>query len=87
MTWWGKVAIGYFVLFVVVLVVALATLAVGLVGLSRIYLGVHYLSDVLAALTAAHATFEASPEGEHLEPLRDMNAARGALLSAALDIT
>ena len=36
-----------------VVVVTLATLLVALVGLSRIYLGVHYLSDVLAAIAAS----------------------------------
>ena len=36
-----------------VVVVALAALLVALVGLSRIYLGVHYLSDVLAAIASS----------------------------------
>jgi len=45
------------------------------------------LLELSAAYRAAHAAFEAAPEGEHLEPLRAMNAARDALLSAALDIT
>ncbi len=36
-----------------VFIATLATLMVALVGLSRIYLGVHYLSDVLAAVAAS----------------------------------
>ena len=36
-----------------VLIATLASLLVALVGLSRIYLGVHYLSDVLAAVAAS----------------------------------
>ncbi len=36
-----------------VVIATLASLLVALVGLSRIYLGVHYLSDVLAAMAAS----------------------------------
>ena len=44
------------------------------------------LLSLSARYREAHAAFEAAPEYEHLEPLRAMNAARDAPLSAALDI-
>jgi len=45
------------------------------------------LLSLSARYRAAHAAFEAAPEFEHMEPLRAMEAAKQALLSAALDIT
>jgi hypothetical protein len=44
------------------------------------------LLELAAAYREAHATFEAALEGEHMEPLRAMEAVQNALLSAALDI-